>query len=190
MHTHVEAWRLCQKHLTQLTISTSGRAYWAICSINPAVMALGLQPRRYRRVDHRYWLPGQKQERDLMTVAWPVAWFMSSYISAYWNSIYEQVILTYGFCIPQMPSLDPKPVERNLDVVLWSRQFLRLHIRLKGNGMEYATGRTGISFGFQLCSFVLRTTRITSNVQHVCMYLSSAEGLVGSNASAMCFLAN
>ena len=100
------------------------------------------------------------------------------------------------FVFPQMPNLDPKPAERNfVEAVLWFRQSLQYWLLLapclKGNVTEQrANGRTEIPIVSALLMRSSGNTDHKFNMKHVCMYLCSAEGLVGSNASAMCFLAH
>lgn len=53
-------------------------------------------------------------------------------------------------------------------VSLFNIGCFRLHIRLKRNVLEHATGRTDISVGFQHSSFVLRTTQITNQTWNMC----------------------
>lgn len=134
-------------------------------------------------------------------MTWPVACFMSFHVSAQWNGIYMNKSFRHMwymvFVFPQMPSLDPKPAERSfVEALLWFRQSLQYwplpapyQTKTKCVGTRH--WKNGHFDWFP--AFFIRSSDNTnhkSNVKHVCMYLCSAEGLVGSNASAMCFLAH
>lgn len=127
---------------------------------------------------------------------------MSFHVSAQWNGIYMNKSFRHmwymAFVFPQMPSLDPKPAERSfVQAVLWFRQSLQYWLlqapyQTKKKCVGTRHWKNG-HFGW-FPAFFIRSSDNTNHKNQTWnmwnQYLCSAEGLVGSNASAMCFLAH